>query len=169
MLVAAGATPRLDLAESAGLRVDGGAVATGADMRTSAADVLAAGDVAYAHNAAAGRPLRVEHWGEALEHGAVAGAVLAGKERRWSSAPGFWSTIAGRTLKYVAWGDGFASVIWTRGTTAGSPPGIPTATACAWACSATSGMRTTSVAASWSRPGSPPRERAPLLCGGARP
>ena len=119
MLVAAGATPRLDLAESAGLRLEGGAVATGADMRTSVADVLAAGDVAYAHNSAAGRPLRVEHWGEALEHGAVAGAVLAGKERRWSNAPGFWSTIAGRTLKYVAWGDGFTSVALDAGDDGG--------------------------------------------------
>ncbi len=77
--------------------------------------VLAVGDVAYAHNAAAGRPLRVEHWGEALAHGAVAGAVLAGQEPRWSNAPGFWSAIADHTLKYVAWGDGFAARAPGRG------------------------------------------------------
>ena len=110
VLMAAGVEPRLELAEAAGLRLDGGAVATGADMRTSHPGVLAVGDVAYAHNAAAGRPLRVEHWGEALEHGAVAGAVLAGQDREWANAPGFWSSIAGHTLKYVAWGDGYAGV-----------------------------------------------------------
>ena len=80
--MAVGVAPRLELAREAGLRLDGGAVATGADMRTSDPAVLAVGDVAYAHNAAAGRPLRVEHWGEALHQGAVAGAVLAGREPR---------------------------------------------------------------------------------------
>jgi hypothetical protein len=33
--------------------------------------------------------------------------VLAGADRRWGTAPGFWSTIGGRTLKYAAWGDGY--------------------------------------------------------------
>ena len=110
MLMAVGAAPRVELARDAGLRLDGGGVATGADMRTSDPAVLAVGDVAYAHNAAAGRPLRVEHWGEALQQGAVAGAVLAGQDREWSNAPGFWSTIADHTLKYVAWGDGYDTV-----------------------------------------------------------
>ena len=110
VLMAVGVAPRLELARDAGLRLDGGAVAAGADMRTSDPAVLAVGDVAFAHNAAAGRPLRVEHWGEALTHGAVAGAVLAGQDRRWDNAPGFWSSIADRTLKYVAWGDGYATV-----------------------------------------------------------
>jgi 3-phenylpropionate/trans-cinnamate dioxygenase ferredoxin reductase component len=39
--------------------------------------------------------------------GQIAGAVLAGAERTWDTAPGFWSTIGGRTLKYAAWGDGY--------------------------------------------------------------
>ena len=119
VLMATGIAPRVGLAEAAGLRLDGGAVATGADMRTSVPSVLAVGDVAYAHNSAAGRPLRVEHWGEALEHGAVAGSVLAGTDREWANAPGFWSTIAGRTLKHVAWGDGFATVRLGAGTDGG--------------------------------------------------
>ncbi|HEX5911291.1 MAG TPA: FAD-dependent oxidoreductase [Thermoleophilaceae bacterium] len=110
VLMAVGVAPRVGLAREAGLRVEGGGVATGADMRTSDPAVLAVGDVAYAHNAAAGRPLPVEHWGEALHQGAVAGAVLAGEDRAWANAPGFWSAIADRTLKYVAWGDGYSSV-----------------------------------------------------------
>lgn len=40
----------------------------------------------------------------------VAGAVLAGGDDPWSQAPGFWSTIGDRTLKYTAWGDGFDTV-----------------------------------------------------------
>jgi hypothetical protein len=32
---------------------------------------------------------------------------LAGGEASWTTAPGFWSTIGDKTLKYVAWGDGW--------------------------------------------------------------
>ena len=70
-------------------------------------NVYAAGDVALAHNAAAGRRLAVEHWGEALNMGEVAGRTIAGEDAQWDVAPGFWSTIGEHTLKYVAWGDGF--------------------------------------------------------------
>ena len=51
--------------------------------------------------------LAVEHWGEALNMGEVAGSTLAGEDAVWDVAPGFWSTIGEQTLKYVAWGDGF--------------------------------------------------------------
>jgi NADPH-dependent 2,4-dienoyl-CoA reductase/sulfur reductase-like enzyme len=68
--------------------------------------VLAVGDVAYAYNARAGRHLCVEHWGDALGQGEVAGRVLAGEPTAWDSVPGFWSTIGEHTLKYAAWGDG---------------------------------------------------------------
>jgi NADPH-dependent 2,4-dienoyl-CoA reductase/sulfur reductase-like enzyme len=76
-------------------------------MRTTAAGLLAAGDVCLAENAAAGRPLRVEHWGDALGQGSVAGRTVAGASARWSEVPGFWSTIGSHTLKCAAWGDGY--------------------------------------------------------------
>ena len=109
VLVAAGITPRVDLARAAGLEVDQGRVVVDARMRSSADGVWAAGDVALAHNAAAGRRLVVEHWGEALAMGEVAGAAAAGGDRSWDQAPGFWTDIGGRMLKYVAWGDGYDS------------------------------------------------------------
>jgi 3-phenylpropionate/trans-cinnamate dioxygenase ferredoxin reductase component len=107
VLLGTGVRPRLELAERAGLTIASGAVAADASMRTSAPRVLVAGDVAFAANAAAGRPLRVEHWGEALNQGEVAGRTLAGERARWDVAPGFWSTIGERTVKHVAWGDGW--------------------------------------------------------------
>ncbi len=110
VLQAAGAAPRVKLARDAELALGGGAVLADERMRTSADGVFVAGDVAFAVNAAAGRPLRVEHWGEALGQGAVAGAEMAGARERWETVPGFWSTIARRTLKYVAWGDGYEHV-----------------------------------------------------------
>jgi NADPH-dependent 2,4-dienoyl-CoA reductase/sulfur reductase-like enzyme len=106
-----GASPRGELAQSAGVPTSDGAVVVDAHMRCKAtgqgAHVLAVGDVAWADNRTAGRHLRVEHWGDALEHGRIAGAVLAGHEESWEGVPGFWSTIGRQTLKYAAWGDGY--------------------------------------------------------------
>ena len=99
--------PRGRLAEAAGLELTRGAIVVDAAMRTRRTACYAAGDVALAHNAAAGRRLRVEHWGEALNMGEIAGRSVAGETRVWDVAPGFWSTIGEHTLKYAAWGDGF--------------------------------------------------------------
>lgn len=109
VLLATGASPRIDLARGAGLRLsdDGAAVATDATMRTTADRVHAVGDIAAAHHPLAGRPLRVEHWGDALAQGEVAGRALAGETARWDAVPGFWSTIGAHTLKHAAWGDGW--------------------------------------------------------------
>ena len=106
VLLAVGAVPqdhrsptRPGWAERTAIEVD-------ARMRTAAEDVLAVGDIAAAWHEVAGRRLRVEHWGDAVEHGRIAGATLAGRDATWSTVPGFWSTIAGNQLEYVAWGDG---------------------------------------------------------------
>jgi 3-phenylpropionate/trans-cinnamate dioxygenase ferredoxin reductase subunit len=109
VVMATGVAPRSELATAAGIELADGAIPVDAGMRTATPAVLAAGDVCRAENVAAGRPLRVEHWGEALEQGRVAGRTAAGEEATWDAVPGFWSTIGGRTLKYVAWGDGFDS------------------------------------------------------------
>lgn len=74
--------------------------------------VWVAGDVASAHHAVAGRPIAVEHWGDALTMGELAGRNAAADQRGqepapWDAVPGFWSTIGPHTLKYSAWGDGY--------------------------------------------------------------
>jgi 3-phenylpropionate/trans-cinnamate dioxygenase ferredoxin reductase subunit len=107
VLMAVGAKPRSDLARSAGLATKDGRIGTDAQMRTTLPGVLAAGDIAMAFNSAARRPLSVEHWGEALRMGEVAGATAAGVHDEWANVPGFWSQIGDRQLKYAAWGDGF--------------------------------------------------------------
>jgi NADPH-dependent 2,4-dienoyl-CoA reductase/sulfur reductase-like enzyme len=111
VLFGTGVAPRTGLAEAAGLEVDGGVV-TDTSMRTSAPGIFAVGNIARAYNESAGRHLSVEHWGDALEHGRVAGTVLAGSEAAWSMAPGFWSTIGDKTLKYWVWGDGWDEQIF---------------------------------------------------------
>jgi NADPH-dependent 2,4-dienoyl-CoA reductase/sulfur reductase-like enzyme len=107
VVMAAGVAPRVELAVAAGLELDEGAIPVDASMRAAVPGLLAAGDVCVAQNPAAGRALRVEHWGDALKQGAVAGCTAAGESAAWSDVPGFWSTIGSRTLKYSAWGDGF--------------------------------------------------------------
>jgi 3-phenylpropionate/trans-cinnamate dioxygenase ferredoxin reductase component len=106
VLVGGGITPNAQLAEAAGLPLERGRVVVDEHMRSGRHGILAAGDVAFAHNAAAGRPLAVEHWGEALNMGETAGRVAAGEDASWAVAPGFWSTIGPHVLKYAAWGDG---------------------------------------------------------------
>jgi len=78
-------------------------------MKTSAPNVFAAGDVALAHNTTAGRPIAVEHWQDAADQGAIAGASAAGADAQWDGVPGFWTTIGDSDLKYHAWGDGHDS------------------------------------------------------------
>ena len=107
VVMATGVTPRSELAEMAGLRTEQGAIPVDAGMRTLASGLFAAGDVCVAHNVAAGRSLHVEHWGDALTQGEIAGRNAAGATERWQDVPGFWSMIGRRTLKYAAWGDGF--------------------------------------------------------------
>jgi 3-phenylpropionate/trans-cinnamate dioxygenase ferredoxin reductase component len=107
VVAATGVTPRSELAEDAGLSVRDSRVVVGANMRTSAPDVYAVGDVALAFNARIGRHIAVEHWQDADDQGAIAGADAAGHPSTWQAVPGFWSTIGDATVKYHAWGDGY--------------------------------------------------------------
>ncbi len=114
VVLALGVSRNDELASGAGVAVDEGVVVDAA-MVSSDPRLLAAGDAAFAENDAAGRRLRVEHWGEALSMGEVAGRTLAGKDARWGEVPGFWSEIGGRTLKYAGWGDGWDEVRFEAG------------------------------------------------------
>ncbi|KHL09080.1 NAD/ferredoxin-dependent reductase-like protein [Mumia flava] len=111
VLLATGVAPDNALAAAGRIACADGRVLADSRMRTSRANVLAAGDVALATNHAAGRRLAVEHWGDAVRMGEVAGANAAGVQDRWAQAPGFWSGIGDRVLKYAAWGDGYDAVL----------------------------------------------------------
>ncbi len=106
VVMATGVAPRSELLVASGTPLTDGAVPVDERMRTALPGVLAAGDVCIAHNATAGRPLRVEHWGDALKQGELAGRAAAGEAVAWGDVPGFWSTIGKRTLKYAADGCG---------------------------------------------------------------
>jgi 3-phenylpropionate/trans-cinnamate dioxygenase ferredoxin reductase subunit len=109
VLLALGVARNDELATAAGVETDDGVLVDEA-MVSSDPRLLAAGDVALARNAAAGRRIPVEHWGEAINHGEVAGTTMAGAEASWAGAPGFWSAIGEQTLKFAGWGDGWDEV-----------------------------------------------------------
>lgn len=120
ILLAVGVQAGAGVLEGTGVQLHQGRVVADATL-SAAPGVWVAGDSARAVNAAAGRPLVVEHWGDALAMGAVAGANAAADAagspaQEWADVPGFWSTIGEHTLQYAAWGDGFTSAETVRRT-----------------------------------------------------
>jgi len=87
-----GVTPNTALAEQAGLAVDDGIVVD-AHLRSSDADIWAAGDVANFRSAALDRRLRVEHEDAAISMGRLAGRAMAGVEEAYTTLPFFYSDL----------------------------------------------------------------------------
>ena len=107
VLAATGVAPQSRIAAEAGLQTRDSRIVVGSDMATSAPGVYAAGDVALAHHEVAGRHVAIEHWQDATDQGAIAGARAAGQHPKWDGVPGFWTSIGDATVKYHAWGDGY--------------------------------------------------------------
>ncbi|GCD89392.1 NAD(P)/FAD-dependent oxidoreductase [Nocardioides sp. LS1] len=119
VLVGIGAQPNTELAEAAGLTVDNG-IRTDAHLRTGDATVLAAGDVANVDHPLLGRPLRVEHWDTAIQHGKVAAATLAGVDAVADQQPYFFTDQYDFGMEYVGnAGPGDYDRVLVRGDTAG--------------------------------------------------
>jgi len=97
-----GIQPNVELAEQAGLRVENGIVVDEL-LRTSSADIFAAGDVANFFNPALGVRMRVEHEDNANTMGAAAGRSMAGKGTPYTHLPFFYSDLF--ALGYEAVGE----------------------------------------------------------------
>src|SRR5690625_2993713 len=102
VVVAVGAAPNLDLAEAAGLPVDGG-VKVDEHLR-AAEHIYAVGDIANAHNTTLGHRLRVEHWDNAARQGQLAGRVLAGGSDVYDWHPYFFTDQYDLGMEYVGRG-----------------------------------------------------------------
>lgn len=94
--VGVGVSPRTELAEAAGLKLDNGVV-TDEYLATRARGIYAAGDVAAAWHPVLERRIRLEHWSSALNQGPVAAANMAaeisgGKDKQpYTKIPYFFS------------------------------------------------------------------------------
>ena len=90
-VLAVGATPRLELAEAAGLDLADGGVAVDAALRTSAPDVFAAGDIAAHDHPRYGHRVRVEHWANAKDQGTYVAGPLLGMDEPYQKSPYFFT------------------------------------------------------------------------------
>ncbi|GAA1408034.1 pyridine nucleotide-disulfide oxidoreductase [Glutamicibacter uratoxydans] len=100
VLLAIGAVPNVELAETAGLEVDRGVVVD-ASLRSSNSKILAIGDVAQAFNTRLRRQLRVEHWDNAIRQGKLAAATLTGAEEAYDWLPYFFTDQYDLGMEYV--------------------------------------------------------------------
>ncbi len=90
IVVGVGASPNTDLAQRAGLSVDNGVTAD-ESLRTSHPDVFVAGDIANALHPVFRRPLRVEHWSNALHSGPAAARSMLGHQVSYDRIPYFYT------------------------------------------------------------------------------
>jgi 3-phenylpropionate/trans-cinnamate dioxygenase ferredoxin reductase subunit len=90
VLVGAGTQPNIDLAQEAGLSINGG-ILTDEYSLTSAPDIYAAGDVASILHPFYGAHLRVEHHDTAMHHGASAAKNMLDLNEPFTESHWFWS------------------------------------------------------------------------------
>jgi len=88
-----GIVPNVGLAQEAGLELDQGGIVVDEHLRTSDADIYAAGDVAAFPAPALGRRIRVEHENAAMTMGRCAGLCMAGQEAPYAELPFFYSDL----------------------------------------------------------------------------
>ncbi|GAB3928624.1 FAD-dependent oxidoreductase [Kribbella albertanoniae] len=105
VVVGVGVQPNTELAAEAGIEVAtreaGSGIVTGPDLRTSAEDVYAAGDVARWDHPFFGRPVRVEHWQNAKDSGAAAAKAMLGEDVAHDAIPYFFTDQFDLGMEYV--------------------------------------------------------------------
>jgi 3-phenylpropionate/trans-cinnamate dioxygenase ferredoxin reductase component len=116
VLVGAGAAPRTELAEAAGLPVRNGLLVNEQLEAVGAAGVYAAGDVAAAWHPRYQAYLRVEHWANALNQGPAAARNMLGIPTPYARLPYFYSDQYDLSMEY----SGFAAT-WDRVVVRGDP------------------------------------------------
>ncbi len=104
VVIGAGVAPDVTLARGAGLEIgDSGGIRVDARLETGTEGVFAAGDVAeYSSVIHGGRPIRVEHWDVAFNHGKTVALNMLGKGVDHDVVPYFFSDISNwASLEYV--------------------------------------------------------------------
>ena len=106
-----GAVPRLELVRRAGLEAAVGGVALDERLRTSDPAIYAAGDIAAAWHPRLGLRLRVEHWDNAREQGAVAARNMLGAGEAYARTPYFYSDQYDLGMEYRGYASAWDQVI----------------------------------------------------------
>jgi 3-phenylpropionate/trans-cinnamate dioxygenase ferredoxin reductase subunit len=117
VVVGIGAAPRDELARDAGLSIDNG-IAVDELLRTSAADVFAAGDAAATWSPRYNKRIRVEHWANALNQGPAAARNMLGQDTAYAKVPYFYSDQYDLGMEYHGYATDWDQVV-LRGDRAG--------------------------------------------------
>jgi 3-phenylpropionate/trans-cinnamate dioxygenase ferredoxin reductase subunit len=119
VVVGVGSEPRTELAERAGLAVEGGILVDELG-RTAVPGVFAAGDVTRFWSPLYEARTRVEHFQTAQRQGFAVGRAMAGAQVGYSEVPWFWSDQYDLNLQYAGAGLPWDEIVM-RGTL-GVPP-----------------------------------------------
>jgi NADPH-dependent 2,4-dienoyl-CoA reductase/sulfur reductase-like enzyme len=92
VLAGIGIMPSVALARQAGLEIGNG-IGVNEFLQTSHPDIYAAGDITFFPHAALKKPVRLEHWDNALQQGKWAGRNMAGAGEPFGHIPDFWSDL----------------------------------------------------------------------------
>jgi 3-phenylpropionate/trans-cinnamate dioxygenase ferredoxin reductase subunit len=116
ILVAVGVRPRTELALEAGLALsDDVGVQVDGDLRTSARDVYAVGDIAAHQHPRYSKRVRVEHWANAKDQGAHVAKNLLGASLPYTASPYFFSDQYDLGMEYRGLADPFTDELVVRG------------------------------------------------------
>ena len=110
VIIGIGVEPNTELARAAGLEVDNGIVVDD-HARTSAPDILAAGDCVSHEMARYGRRIRLESVPSAGEQAKVAAATICGKAKTIAALPWFWSDQYDLKLQIAGLNHGYDEVV----------------------------------------------------------
>ncbi|WP_329571598.1 NAD(P)/FAD-dependent oxidoreductase [Kitasatospora sp. NBC_01266] len=102
VLVGIGIRPSTALAEQAGLTVADG-ITTDQRLRSSDPDIFAAGDVASAHHPLFDRPIRVEHWANAVHQPRTAARAMLGQDVAYDRVPYFFTDQYDLGMEYTGY------------------------------------------------------------------
>ena len=106
VLIGVGVVPNVELAESAGIRVDNG-IRVDDHCRTNVEDVYAVGDCTNHPNNLLGRQLRLESVHNALEQAKTAASNICGDDLEYAQVPWFWSDQFDLKLQIAGISDGY--------------------------------------------------------------
>jgi 3-phenylpropionate/trans-cinnamate dioxygenase ferredoxin reductase component len=108
VVIGAGVLPDVTLARAAGLELgEAGGVKCSAGLESSVPGIFAAGDMCEYDSPLHGRPMRIEHWDVAFNHGKTAALNMLGRGVEHDAVPYFFGDYADWvSLEYVGPGSG---------------------------------------------------------------
>jgi apoptosis-inducing factor 3 len=115
VVVGVGVRPNTDFIQGVPKHHDGGVIVD--RYLRAVPDVYAAGDIAVFPEPRSQRPVRIEHWRVALQHGRVAAANMAGRAQPYEGVPYFWTEQQGSAFDYLGYAKNWDDIILQGDTT----------------------------------------------------